>query len=284
MTRRDCRLPASTSTPSPTEVGEFRPVDISLEQATEQTGIPYPNPHPYIDISLLVVAYNESERIGDLLRYLKEYFVHSVICVQESTDDTLEIVRSVMDRDTDYVLTDRHWGHGDASFPRMVRTAPTTWCFVVSCDEWPTTELLDSLSSAIAVAELDSRTREAVWHNFRGWIDDHECSESPHLRLFLKRLGWPNTLHSRPMTQRAIGWPHGYIEHRRSLDEMMVDYLSYYRVGKGHASWDAHNRAMMRDACTFVAARKGWDEVTKYEWWPEVRALAFGKETPWETP
>ena len=264
-------------------VSEYRPVNLSIEEAVERTGIPYPNPVPYTDISLLVVAYNESERIEALLTYLRPYFVHSVICVQDSSDETLDIARRVMNRPGDQVLTDRHWGHGDASFPKMVKATTTRWAFVVSCDEWPTTDLMDSLWSALAVAELDPGTNEAVWFRFRAWIDDLEASEGAHLRLFKSHIGWPRSLHSRPMTRRAIGWSHGWFEHRRSLDEMMRDYLSYQRVAKGNPGWDRHNREMMRGACVFVAERKGWDEVLAYEWWPEVRAQAFAaEETPWE--
>lgn len=259
-------------------------VDLSLEQAVEQTSIAYPNPHPYTDVSLLVVAYNEAERIGSLLSYLKEYFVHSVICVQESTDGTADIARAVMDRPTDKVIDDRHWGHGDASFPKMVKAAQTEWCFVVSCDEWPTIELLDSLWSAIAVGALDEKTDEAVWHRFREWIEDIETGESNHLRLFRTRVRWPGGLHSRPNTNEAIWWPHGWFEHRRSLDEMMRDYLSYYELGRGAPGITIHNKEMMRGACTFVAQHRGWEQVTANEWWPEVRALAFGaEETPWQT-
>lgn len=265
-------------------VSEYREVDISIEEAVRRTGKPYPSLGPYDDISLLVVAWNEAKRIGPLLEYLKPYFDQSVICVQDSTDDTLEIVSSIMDLETDQILTDRHWGHGDASFPKMVKATRTRWAFVVSCDEWPTTELMDSLGLAAAVAQLDPMTSEAVWFRFRAWIDDLEASEGSHLRLFKSHIGWPRSLHSRPMTRRAIGWPHGWFEHRRSLDEMMRDYLSYQRVAKGNPGHDRHNREMMRGACTFVAERKGWDKVIAYEWWDEVRAQAFAaEETPWQT-
>jgi hypothetical protein len=259
-------------------------VEGSLEELVAQSGIPYPNPHPYTDVTLLVVAWNESERIGKLLEYLKEYFVHSVVCVQESSDDTFAIAASVMNRLTDKVITDRHWGHGDASFPRMVKATDTKWAFVVSCDEWPTRELLDSMWTAIAVAQQHEKTEEAVWFPFHSWIDDLPASESGHLRLFQKRVGWPNTLHSRPATHHAIYWPYGAFEHRRSLDEMVRDYLSYYKVGRGHESWDAHNLAQLRGTCEFVATHKGWDYVTAFDWWPEVKDLAFGEEKPWESP
>lgn len=260
----------------------YKDLTLSMAEVTAQTGITYPNPHPYTDVSLLIVAWNEGHRIEKLLGYLKPYFVNTVICVQQSDDDTLAIARTVMDRPTDQVIEDVHWGHGDASFPKMLKHTRTPWSLVISCDEWPSEEVLDSIWSATAMAKIESV--EAVWFTFRTWIDDLEASGATQLRLFKTRVGWPGTLHSRPMTNKAIGWPFGVIEHRVTFDEMMRDYLSYYRVGKGHPSWEDHNTFMMRSACVFIAERKGWDEVTKYEWWPQVRDLAFGKETPWETP
>ena len=249
---------------------------MSIAEAVGKTGVTYPNVKPYDDISLLVVAWNEEARIERLLEYLKPYFSGMVVCVQESTDRTLELVKLVADRPEDTVLTDRHWGHGDKSFPRMVRNAATEWCFVVSCDEWPSEELLDSLMLAIAVAELDKKTSEAIWVPFRSWIDDLETEAGyGHLRLFKTIVGWPDTLHSRPMTQRGIWWPHGWIEHRRSLDEMMRDYLAYFERGRGNIGWENHNRAQMQGACNFVAATKGWDYVMQYDWWPEVKRIAF---------
>lgn len=260
----------------------YKIIEMSLAEVVALTGVSYPNPHPYTDVTLLVVAWNEGHRIGKLLAYLKPYFEHSVICVQSSDDDTLAIAREVMDRPGDKVITDRHWGHGDASFPRMLKQTETKWAFVVSCDEWPDEVLLDSIWSAIEVAELDPKTSESVWYTFRTWIDEFEASGAIQLRLFKKRVGWPGTLHSRPMTNKGIQWPHGLIEHRVTFDEMMRDYLSYYRVGRGHPGWETHNKAQMRSACVFIAERKGWDTVTAYEWWPEVRDLAFGKEAPWQ--
>ncbi|HXS47554.1 MAG TPA: hypothetical protein VN756_08830 [Solirubrobacterales bacterium] len=255
-------------------MADFKMVDISLSEATALTEISYPNPTPHPDVTLLIVAYNEEERIGHLLDTLKPYFDHTVVCVQESTDKTLEIVRGRMTRPGDTILTDAHWGHGDKSFPRMVGASMTRWCFVVSCDEMPNAELLDSISTAIAVAESDLLHNEAIWVPFRSWIDDIEIeADHGHLRLFRRSVGWPETLHSRPMTQKAIWWPHGCIEHRRSLDEMMIDYLNYFERGRGHIGWETHNRAQMNDACAFVAGVKGWAYVMSFPWWERVQEI-----------
>lgn len=253
-------------------VNEYKMVDLSLAEATALTEISYPNPKPHPDISFLIVAYNEEERIGPLIETLQPYFERSVVCVQQSSDRTLEIARD-LSRQGDTVLTDAHWGHGDKSFPRMVSASMTRWCFVVSCDEIPDAELLDSISTARAIAESDLLHNEAIWVPFREWIDDIEATGAGHLRIFRRQVGWPETLHSRPMTNKGIWWPHGCIEHRRSLDEMMIDYLGYFERGRGHIGWETHNRQMMNDACAFVAQVKGWEYVMAFPWWERVQEI-----------
>ncbi len=263
-------------------MSEFRMVEATIPEIVAKTGVTHPNPYPYTDVSLLIVAWNEEERIGPLMQYLKPYFERFVVCVQDSTDDTLNIARSIANRENDVVLTDRHHGHGDASFPVMVDHTKTEWCFVVSCDEWPNEELLTSIWSAIAFASLDTATDQAVWFYFQSSIEGIEIPEqNAHLRLFRRNVGWPQTLHSRPMTDRGILWPYGLFHHDRSLDEFVLDYLRYYKVGQGHPMWDSHNLMMMSAACRAVANNYGWDYVTRYPWWPEVKDLAFsGEEIP----
>ena len=258
-------------------MAEFRLVTDTLPEIVAKTGIMYPNPRPYTDCSLVLVAWNEEERIGDLLTYCREWFDHLVIGVQESTDQTLEIVRGIANRPGDQVLEDRHWGFGDASMPMLIGAAKTEWVFVVAADEWPSEDLMDSLWSAGVYAQ--KMGADAVWFEFVSLIEGIAYEEQHgHLRLFRQRLGWPHTLHSRPMTDNGIWWPVGHIRHERSLDEMVQDYLRYYERGRGHANWDRHNLAMIHDACVAVANRYGWDYVTRYPWWPEAKRLAFKDE------
>jgi hypothetical protein len=256
-------------------VNEFRTTSLTLPEIVAKTEIMHPNVPPYDHVSLLIVAWNEEKRIGGLIELLKSWFTEFVVCVQESDDDTLDIAKALLPENM--VTQDKHWGHGDRSFPMMVSRAKTPWCFVVSCDETPNTDLLQSVRSATALAEADRHTSEAVWVNFVSTIEGVEVPEqSAHLRIFKTHVGWPNTLHSRPGTNKGYLWPYGFISHDRSLDEMVKDYLSYYEVGRGNAGWDAHNLMMMREACKFIARDKGVEYVTKYEWWPDVQVLAFG--------
>ena len=67
----------------------------------------------------------------------------------------------------------------------------------------------------------------------------------------------------------------------RTLDEMMRDYLRYWHAGRGNSGWEDHNRLMMYWACLGTAEKKGWDYVRSFEWWPQVEAISFTKETPW---
>lgn len=252
---------------------------VADQSALAKAGVPHPNVGPYTDCSAIMVAWNEEARMPALLELLKGWFTNLVVGVQESTDTTLEIAEALADRPGDQVLREPHLGFGDASMARIVAAARTPWVFDVALDEWPSQELLESLWSATAYA--DQVGAEGVWIPFKSLVDgvgaDNE--QSGHLRLFRRSLGWPETLHSRPTAKIEMWWPIGRIDHVRSLDEMMQDYLRYFEAGRGNRGWEAHNLLMMHDACAGVAAVKSWVYVRQYEWWPKVRDLAFeGKE------
>jgi hypothetical protein len=246
-------------------------------ERAKQSGIPTPNPQPYEHITVAMVAWNEEQRIRPLLDLLRPRFRTIGVAVQKSTDATLEIAS----RYADLLVVDEHRGFGDATFgPKLLPQVMTRWTFKLDCDEWPSEELLDSLSWATFAAE--SADANGVWVPFRSSVEGIEYEEQhAHLRLFETRLGWPGTLHSRPMTDRVVLWPQGYIRHDRTLDEMMQDYLRYWKVGLGNPGWDAHNRTMMYHACKGTAEVKGWDMVMSHPWWPEVEAIAFADERPW---
>lgn len=259
-------------------MSEFREIPHkTIPEIVGYTGITYPNPHPYDDCSLVMVVWNEEERLGRLLEYCREFFTSFVIGVQDSKDATLEIAKTWANRPTDQVIPDRHWGYGDASMPMLVQATKTQWAFVVAGDEWPSLELLNSLWSATEYAHLSGA--DAIWVEFQSIIEGVSYDEQHgHLRLFQSRLGWPQTLHSRPMSSNGIWWPIGHIRHERSLDEMVQDYLRYYERGLGNSGWERHNLLMIHDACTAVAQRHGWEFVTRHAWWPEARRLAFAED------
>lgn len=255
----------------------IRSITSTLAEIGENTGIAYPNERPFEEISFVGVAWNEAERAPDLLALAHEWFTHTVVGVQESTDGTLAIAREILNRKSDQIIEHPHYGFGDRSMPDLIRSAETDWVFVLAFDELPELELLKSLMSAVALAE---RIRvDAWWVPFASFVEGIEYTEQHgHLRLFKRRLGWPEGLHSRPAGKNEAWWPFGKIVHTRSLDEMMWDYLRYYQLGKGNRSWEAHNTLMMHDACASVADRFGWDYVMQHDWWPQVARIAFTKE------
>lgn len=230
----------------------------------------------YEDITFAIVVWNDAERLRALLEHVRPWFDKLAVVVQKSPDHTLGVAMDL----ADIVVVDKHHGFGDASFgPQLLPQIDTTWTFKVDCDEWPTEDLLNHLGTY--VEEAEKQGVKGVWIPFRSWVEGNEYTEQHgHLRLFHTSLGWPATLHSRPPIENGLRGEVGFIEHRRTLDEMMSDYINYYRIGKGNPGWDAHNTLMMKSACSGVASRKGWKYVRSFPWWPDVRDAAFGGKEP----
>lgn len=265
-------------------MSEFITPDVAPDELLARAGLPVPNPRPYDGITPALVVWNEEERIGALLDYLKEHFLQIAVVVQASDDRTLEIVTEKLTRPRDRLATDVHHGFGDASLPMLIGLVQTEWIFTLAADEWPSDDLIGSLWSAIRNAERDPRTADGLWIPFHSDVNGVPYEEQHgHLRVFRKAVGHPGTLHSRPSTNRALWWPIGHITHHRTLDEMMRDYLRYWELGAHNGGWVAHNRLMMHDACVGVASARGWAFVQSHDWWPEVEAIAFTEEKPWQS-
>jgi hypothetical protein len=228
------------------------------------------------------VFWNEAHRLPSLLRLLIQEFSHITVVIQESTDASLEIASQLLVGKHDVVLTDEHHGAGDPSYPLLLANVSTPWTFIVSGDETPSADLLDTLSIAVEWAE--DNDLEGLWIPFRSTIEgfDFTGEQDSHLRLFRTSVGWPRAkLHSRPMTDKTAPWRLGYISHDRSLDEMVEDYLRYLELGKDNVDWTRHNTMMLHDAVSKVAERRGsWSEIFERPWWPQVRDLAFVGYTP----
>lgn len=251
--------------------------DLSLTEIVDRSGIAYPAPRPYTHITAALVAWNEAPRIEALLKHLRPWFDTLAVAVQRSTDGTEDIAA----RHADTLVFDDHRGYGDATFgPKLLPQVRTRWTLKVDCDEWPDEELLGSL--AHVTWYLDDRGLDGAWIPFHSAVEGLEYTEQhAHLRLFATKVGWPATLHSRPMTSDAIYWPHGHIRHDRSLDEVARDYLRYWHIGRGNAGWEAHNRVMMFEACRGTADALGWEFVQSFPWWPEIESIAFTETKPW---
>lgn len=256
----------------PVPVPMIRP-DESIEELSLRLEVPYPNPWPYTDVTAGMVLWNEADRLPRLLEALQPAFEHITIVVQDSTDETLAIARDA-ERDGDQVITDKHRGTGDASMPKLLSHIDTDWSFILAGDELPEPELLTGLWTAGRWA--DEKKVDGLWVDFLSTIDDVPAAvESAHLRMFHTELPWPNTMHSRVLPKRDGYWPHGRIHHDRSLDEMIIDYLRYLDASGTDSGWLKHNKMMIREACSGVAAVKGWSYVESFPWWPEVKYRVF---------
>lgn len=230
-------------------------------------------PDPSSDCTAVSVIWNEEARVGRLLGRLQPHFRHIVVCVQASSDRSLAIARD-MAREGDVVLEDEHRGFAEASARVVAPAVRTAWAFVLSADEWPSEDLLASVRSIVEYA--DRNDYHAAWVPFRSTIEGVPFEEARgQLRILRRELGWPSALHTRPNAERSFWVPRGHIDHDRSLDEMVRDYLRYLELGRGNRLWDRHNTRMIRDACRTVAARHGWDTVRAHGWWPRVRDLVL---------
>lgn len=240
-----------------------------IGQVVADSGIPYPNGTPYTHISFAIVVWNDATRLDRLLAHVRSTFKNIYVVVQRSEDATLSVAREW----ADVVVEDEHRGFGDASFgPKLLPLVATPWTLKLDADEWPSDDLLGSLSSATWHAE-HARTK-GIWIPFRSSVDGLEYEEQhAHLRLFHTAIGWPALLHSRPPIQDGVLWGQGYIRHDRSLDELVRDYLRYLDIGQGNAGWTSHNTMMIQSAVRSTAEKKGWGYVKDYEWWPRVSEL-----------
>lgn len=239
--------------------------------------MPHPRT-PWSGVAFVGVYWNCEERVEKLLTYVRPYFKYLCVAVQKSDDNTLEVCKRLAD-----IVIEEPWhGRGDPSFQRVLDKIGTPWSFVVSDDEWPSPDLLDSFQDL--ADRLHVEEKDGAWFHFTSTIDGFDFTREgdSHLRFFRSNLKWPSTPHARVMTDNTIHWPVGSIAHDRSLDEMMEDYVRRFDLTAENPRWDtiqAHNVRMIEGACRAVAERKGWEYVQSFGWWPRVRDIAFeGKD------
>lgn len=238
----------------------------------------YPPGTPWKDVALVGAFWNCAERAERLLTAMRPWFRTIAIAVQESPDDTLEVVRSI----ADVAVPDKWHGHGNISFQKAINAVKTPWCFLISDDEFPSDDLLAGFQEML---DLAGNKTQGFWFHFRSTIEGFEFTreQDNHLRLFRTRWGWPPTIHSRPMIpmEQTRFWPKesGHIRHDRSLDEMAQDYIRRYEIGKGNSAWENHNRRMLHSACIAIGRLKGVDFVKSFAWWPDAERLSFSSST-----
>lgn len=225
---------------------------------------------PWTDVTFAGVYWKEAARLPKLFKLVRPWFQHIVVGVQDSPDNTLEICR----QNADVVVEDRHHGFAEPTFNKILAKVQTPWVFIISGDEQPSIDLLDSFQEMME-AWVRNPKIDAFWFKFKSSIDgfDFTSEQDGHVRMFRSNLAWPTTMHSGPSPQNAITWPIGHINHDRSLDEMIRDYLNYFRIGKGNSGWETHNKMMILEACLGVAKHKGMDYIKSFDWWSEVEPL-----------
>ena len=226
-------------------------------------------------VTSVSVLWEEAHRAERLLSCLVEHFERVVVVVQECDDGTWEIAKRVL-RPTDALIWDEWRGGGDFSMPMALDQVRTEWVFVISGDEYPTDELLDSIPSAILL--METTRRSGAFIRFEETIEGEPYIEhGKHVRLFRKSGGWEARHHSSAPHENTITWAVGHIDHTRSLDEVVADYTRKYRMmeHEGRTELFGVQVTMLQRACTQTAAVKGWDWVKAHDWWPEVESIAF---------
>jgi hypothetical protein len=250
-------------------------------RSTRTSGSLEGNVQQWKDVTFIGVYHDDPDRVEKLLTTVSPWFERMVLGVQTNdpaNDPTLKVCQSFADE----VIVDVVHGFAEPTISKVINRTNTLWCFLISADEMPDQTLLENIGNMMYMSRADDYvTIDGWWIRFLSSIDgiEYPSEQDNHLRMFHRTLNWPTSLHSRPHAQNAAFWhpSKGTIRHDRSLDEMMLDYLNYwaYGVRMNNAGWTVHNRQMMHDACTATAQNKGWEEVTKYEWWEKIRQIAF---------
>jgi Glycosyl transferase family 2 len=230
---------------------------------------------PYTHITFVLVARNEEARLPALLAYVRPFFERMVVAVQTSHDGTEQIARDWADK----ILRDEPSGYGDSSMPLLQRNVESRWAIRLDADEWPSEDLLGSLSSATWWAQYKGAS--GIWIPYISSVEDMPYEQQhSHLRLWENDVRWPPLLHSRPNPVGNILWQTGHITHAKTLDEFVEGYLSYLRVGRDSPGWTEHNVSQLQNATRAAAERYGWSHVTERTWWPQVVEEAFNGEDP----
>lgn len=226
-------------------------------------------------VTSVSVLWEEAHRAERLLSCLVANFERVVVVVQECDDGTWDIAKDTL-RPTDALIGDIWRGGGDFSMPMALANVKTEWAFVISGDEYPSEDLLASIPDAIDLMERAGRSGAFI--RFEETIEGQPFVEhGKHVRLFRVSGGWEARHHSSAPHENTITWLKGHIDHTRTLDEVVRDYVRKYQMmeREGRTELFPVQITMLRRACAQTAEVKGWDWVKSHEWWPEVESIAF---------
>lgn len=232
------------------------------------------------------VYWNEAHRIGSLMHLLAEEFEAVTVVVQKSTDDTLDICRSILTGPKHKVIEDEWRGGGDFSMPLALSHVDTDWTFVISGDETLDDDLLRTLPDAIAACEEGGYS--GAYIKTEETIEGVEYVEHKHhVRLFRTAGGWEARHHSAASHENLLPyvWPHGAYIHTRTFDEFAADYLRKLTMmeAEGNEKLALHNRYTIFNVCNMMAGAYSWRWVWQRPAWDEIERRVFSyAETPME--
>jgi len=179
-------------------------------------------------ISALVLAKNEEEMIEGCLKQLN--FANEIIVLdQNSTDNTLKIVRK---------YTDRIFKSSANDFAQNRNTlkdqAKGRWLLYVDADERLSQELIKEIKIAISKNECSAfyipRKNYVLgkWVRHGGWWPDY----APRLFAKSKLEKWQGVVHESPIISGKIGYLKTPIEHlsARSMSQMFSKSIKWAKI------------------------------------------------------
>jgi|GEM_PF-4601869 len=202
---------------------------------------------PRPKLSLVIVTYNEEQRIEACLRDAAPWVDEIILVDQSSTDRTLSVAQETLIDLTcapstkpqllrSYAILDQHHGYCEASRAFAASHQTGDWSLVIDADETLSESCKRQLRNLIQEAES------------RGW-DGYRLKrvtsiegefmyrpDDVHFRLYRKRRAvYLNVLHSAPQPLDGgarLGPTPEYcaLEHHKTLEEQLEDELRYERI------------------------------------------------------
>jgi glycosyltransferase involved in cell wall biosynthesis len=184
-----------------------------------------------MDISAVIITYNEERRLEDALKSLAGVVSEIVVVDCHSTDETVKIARRFTDRVFERAWTNfadqKNFANGEAAGP---------WILSLDADERVSPELRKELLS-LRAAEPDvdaySIPRQVFylgrWIRHSGWYPDRK------IRLFRKtRAHWEGEyVHEKLVVEGRVGKLHGAIHHftYRNIHEHLARINTFSDLG-----------------------------------------------------
>ena len=168
-------------------------------------------PHTMEKLSAVIIALNESDRIGDCVRALA--FCDEVLVVDaHSTDGTREIAIAAGAR-----VIERDWPGYRSQKEFAVRAAAHDWVLCLDADERPTPQLRTEIEQLRA----ENFPRHAGWempfllHYFGKFLRHGSTNPDRHMRLIDRRRGgWRGKeIHEHLEVDGTVGRLRGGVEH-----------------------------------------------------------------------